>query len=52
MIFVPVTWPCFDFRPCKKKSLNYIPAKKVLFEKGRWPHIPADLACCIPRGSC
>jgi len=33
MIFVPVIWACFDFRPCKKKSLNKIPAKKILFEK-------------------
>jgi len=33
MIFVPVIWVSFGFRPCKKK-LKYIPAKKNLFEKG------------------
>jgi len=38
MIFVPVIWACFDFRSCKKKCLNYIPAKFYLFEKGPWPH--------------
>ena len=52
MIFFPVIWANFDFRPCKKKSLNYIPTKTFLFEKGPWPHIPADLACCTPCGSC
>jgi len=52
MIFVPVIWATFDFRPCKKKSLNYIPAKKILFEKCPRLHIPVDLACCMPRGSC
>jgi len=50
----------YDFRLCnlgqfwfsslQKKSLNYIPAKKKLFEKGLWLHIPTDLACCTPRG--
>ena len=34
MIIVPVIWASFDFRPCKKKNLKYIPIKKNLFEKG------------------
>jgi len=33
MIFVLVIWTCFDFRPCKKKSLNYIPVKKNYLKK-------------------
>jgi len=37
MIFVPVIWASFDFRPCQKKKLKNIPAKKNLFEKGPWP---------------
>ena len=45
MIIVPVIWASFDFRPCVKKKLKYIPVKKKLFEKGPWPHYSADLAC-------
>jgi len=44
MIFVLVIWVSFGFRPCKIKILKNIPAKKKLFEKGAWSHIPADLA--------
>ena len=52
MIIVPVIWGSFDFHPCKKKSLKYIPVKKNLFEKGLWPNYSADLAWFWPRGSC
>jgi len=52
MIIVPVIWASFDFRPCEKKNLNYIPVKYFLFEKGPWPYYSADLAWFWPRGSC
>jgi len=52
MIIVPVFWVSFDFHPCVKKNLKYIPVKKKLFEKGPWPHYSVDLAWFWPRGSC
>jgi len=33
MIFAPVIWANFDFRPCKKK-IEKRPCKIFLFEKG------------------
>jgi len=52
MIFVPVIWACFDFCPCKRKSLKNIPVNFFLFEKGPWPHVFEDMAWDLPRGSC
>jgi len=49
-MIVPVIWSSFDFCPCKKKKIH--PCKKILFEKGPWPHYSADLTWFWPRGSC
>jgi len=50
MIFIPVIWVSFDFRPYKKKSLKNIPVKKYLFEKGSSPHQNIEVAWFLPRG--
>ena len=38
MIFVPIIWASFDFRPYQKKSLKNIPAKKFVWKRSLAPH--------------
>jgi len=47
MIFVPVIWVSFDFRPCKKKSLKNIPVKKNCLKK-----VPGPTFLMIWHGVC
>ena len=39
MIIVPVIWASFDFRPCVKKKLNYIPVNFFFLKKVPGPTI-------------
>ena len=45
MIIVPVIWASFDFRPCVKKNLNYIPVKKKNLRK-----VPGPTSCLTWHG--